>query len=117
LRRWLFAGAWIVFIAVIIWLADTNRARALFNFVERHPGADKVGHFFLIGGTGLFLNLALKLKRIGPLLLGSVIVAVVFTAEEFSQLHFSSRHFDLYDLAADFAGIVFFDLLVRFLKR
>jgi len=99
-------------VAAIIWLADTSRARWFFNWLESYPGTDKAGHFVLIGGMAFMLNLALR-RRLGPFLLGSVLVAIVFTCEEFSQLHFSTRHFDWGDLAADFAGIAFFEWPAR----
>jgi polysaccharide biosynthesis protein VpsQ len=116
LKRWLFAASWLAFVAFIIWLADTRRARWFFDWIERYPGSDKVGHFFLIGGMAFVLNLALR-RRLGPFLLGSVLVAIVFTAEEFSQLWFTARHFDWGDLAADFAGIAFFEWLARWRIR
>ncbi len=116
-KRWLLAAVWAGAIAFIIWLADTGRARPFFNWIERHTGSDKVGHFVLVGGMAFFANLALRGRRVGPIQLGSLIVAVVFVAEEFTQRNFATRMFDWGDLAANFAGIICFDLLFRYLEK
>jgi hypothetical protein len=46
-------------------------------------------------------------------LLGSMIVAVLCTIEEFTQIRIPWRTFDYGDLAADYAGILFFGWLAR----
>ncbi len=110
-------GLWLAGIVWIIFLADTRGARRIFFWIQRHPGSDKVGHFLLIGGMAFFLNLALRARTFRWLgrswLLGSALVAVAFTLEEVSQRFIASRSFDLVDLAADFAGILFFGWLAR----
>ena len=113
MKRWYLAGLWLAAVAAIIWLADTYRARPFFTWMERHPGSDKVGHFILIGGMAFFANVALRGRKLGWMQLGSLGVALVFIAEEFSQRVIPWRTFDLGDIAADIAGIVFFDLLSR----
>jgi VanZ family protein len=114
--RWAAAG-WLVFVSFIVFCADRRLFRSMFGFITSHPGLDKVGHFVLIGGTAFLLNLALGLREWRCLgrgwLLGSTVVAVVCTLEEISQLWFPSRTFDLFDLAADAAGILFFGWLAR----
>ena len=112
-KRWLPALAWLAFVGFIIWLADTGSARWFFNWIERTPGSDKAGHFVLIGAMAFFLNLALRCRRLGPILLGSLIVFVVFAGEEFSQLFIPGRHFDWIDLSADVLGIATADFLAR----
>ena len=88
-----------------------------FQWIERHPGSDKVGHFVLLGTLAFSLNLALRGKSLqcgpGRLLWGSLLVAVVITFEEFSQMWVSTRQFDWGDLAANYAGIACADWLVR----
>lgn len=112
LRRWLPTLLWLAVISSIIWVADTHRARPLFDLVESVPYGDKAGHFLLIGAMAFFLNLSLRgwgwrvLDL--PLPAGSVLVALLCTLEEFTQLRLPWRHFDYYDLAADYAGILFF---------
>ena len=108
-RAVLFAAVWFAFIVFVTYLADTGGAPWLFAWIERVPGSDKVGHFFLIGGLAFLANLALRGRRVPlfgrRLLLGSLAVLVVFTAEEYSQKFNRRRHFDYGDLAADYAGI------------
>ena len=116
-KRWLFATLWLVSIVVIIWLADTQRAQPLFDWVKEHNGSDKLGHFLLIGGWRSLPVSRCVGARIGGMQLGSVIVAIVFVAEEFAQLKIPSRTFDYGDLAADFAGICVFDLFSRIVSR
>ena len=81
------------------------------------PWGDKLGHFLLMGGLAFLLNLSLGLRRWRPyqldLLLGSLVVALAATAEEISQYWLTNRRFDPWDLAADLAGILCFDLLAR----
>lgn len=117
MRRWLGTAAWLVLVATIIYLADRHLARDFFSFVQQLPGADKAGHFTLIGGMAFFLNLSLRVREVpafgGRFLLGSVIVAVAFTIEEITQMGMAWRTFDSGDLAADYAGIMFFGWLAR----
>jgi multisubunit Na+/H+ antiporter MnhB subunit len=104
-----FAALWFVAVVGIIMLADSGGAAWLFRWIERTPGGDKAGHFVLIGGMALLLNLALRARRMPALgrhwLIGSLVVVALFTAEEYSQKFNRRRHFDYGDLAADYAGI------------
>ena len=89
----------------------------MFTFIERHPGSDKLGHIFLIGTLAFTLNYALRARTV-PLKccrvqLGGLIVAVVMTIEECSQIWIPSRNFDLLDLAANYASILFAGWLTR----
>ena len=117
MKRWLPALAWLMFVGVIIYLADRHLARWFFRFLDGHPGSDKVGHFCLIGGTAFFVNLALRGREFRFLgrgwLLGSLLVGVAFTIEEFTQLRIPWRTFDYGDLTADFVGILFFGWVAR----
>jgi hypothetical protein len=117
LTRWLFTGGWLLFVATIIYFADRHLARSFFSFVQQTPGADKAGHFLLIGGGAFFLNISLRVREVSAFgrkfLLGSIIVAVVFTIEEITQMRIPWRTFDYGDLAADYAGIFFFGWLAR----
>ena len=108
--RWpYFTALWFLAVTGIIMLADTGGAAWLFRWIELTPGSDKAGHFVLIGGMALLLNVALRARRMPALgrrwLVGSVMVVALFTAEEYSQKFNRRRHFDYGDLAADYAGI------------
>ena len=110
-RSVFFAVLWFVAVTGIIIMADTGAASWFFQWIEKTPGSDKAGHFFLIGGMALLLNLALRARSVPVLgrrwLVGSMVVVAVFTAEEYSQKFNRRRHFDYGDLAADYAGIWF----------
>jgi VanZ family protein len=72
-----------------------------------------------MGIFSLLVNLALSAKTIRlwkfKYLLGSLIVSAIVTLEEFSQIFVSGRTFDAGDLTVDFAGIVIFGEIARFL--
>lgn len=110
--RWAAVG-WLVFVGVVVFCADRRLLRPFFALITSHPGLDKAGHFLLIGGFAFFVNLALGLRQWRGFLLGSLLVAVACLAEEISQLWFPARTFDLLDLVADLAGILFFGWLAR----
>ena len=118
-----------IFIAFIIYLADTANHNFAFNLIGHIPYGDKLMHGVLYGVMALFLNFGLNYKSIGvrcplyhfvslrkkvdtrPLIhmqLGAVIVLVFATIEEISQYWLPSRTFDLFDLLADFVGVILF---------
>lgn len=111
---------YIIILAGIIFLADTHGTN-FFIFFEYVPFGDKVGHFFLMGGFSLLLNLMLCAKTIRvwriQYLKGSLIVGCVVTIEEFSQIFIRGRTFDTTDLIADYAGIIIFGEAARFICR
>ena len=116
-RRIKILGAiYIVILAGIIVLADL-RGTNYFVFVAEVPYGDKIGHFLLMGMLSLVLNLILSARtvRIWKLnyLRGNLIALAVVTVEEISQRFIGGRTFDLGDLAADAAGIVFFGEIAR----
>ena len=114
--RWL-AAVYVLLIVGIVLLANDGHYSFIFKWIRAIPGADKVGHFVLMGGLAFVVNLAfglrtfMALKR--PWLWGSAIVALLVLLEEISQLWVPSRTFDLGDLAFDFLGILFFGWLVK----
>lgn len=111
---------YIFILAGIIFIADA-RGTNFFAFLNYIPLGDKIGHFCLMGGFSLLVNLALeaRLVRIWKLeyLLGSLIVAAIVTIEEFSQIYVRGRTFDLGDLLFDFAGIFIFSEVARRISR
>ncbi len=100
---------YIFMLAVIIFTAD-SRGTNYFEFINLLPFGDKIGHFCLMGMLSLLVNLVLQARTIQArklsFLLGSLAVAAIVALEEFSQILMPDRRtFDLYDLAADLAGI------------
>ena len=99
----------LLFILLIIGLANQGNI-AWFSAIETAiPFADKIGHFVLIGGLALLVNLSLNGRTVQlfgrKILLGSLIVLIPITLEEISQLVLIHRTFDLVDLSADYLGI------------
>lgn len=118
--KWL-TGIYLLFLGVIVFLADQKQYQPLFRRIREMPYGDKLGHLILMGLFSFLLNMALgcrtwRVWRI-KLLRGSLIVALLVTAEEFSQLFFRTRTFDLIDLVFDYVGIFSFGLLAYFLTR
>jgi VanZ family protein len=111
-RWWIFAG-WLALVGVIILLADTGHLAWFLKFLQMHEGSDKICHFFLIGTLAYLFNFALARRKLGPVLLGSLVVAVVMTGEEISQKWIPGRSFDYADMAANLAGCIAADLLSR----
>ncbi len=114
--RWL-AAVYLLLIVGIVLLANDGHYSFIFKWIRAIPGADKAGHFVLMGGLAFVVNLACGLRTFTALkrswLLGSAIVAVIVLLEEISQAWVPSRTFDLRDLAFDFLGILFFGWLVK----
>lgn len=112
---------YVLILAGIIFVANTKSTRYLLKFIGDIPYGDKIGHFVLMGGFSLLLNLTLNGKSVGfgkiRYLLGTLIVLVVVTVEEFSQIFVRGRSFDWGDLIVDYVGIFLFGELARFILK
>jgi hypothetical protein len=106
-----FAAA---FVSIIV-IADLGRAGSLWSFVGMVPYGDKLGHLGLVGTLTVLLNLNLKRRPCGMLMLGSVIVLAGMTLEECSQMLFPKRSFDGFDALANVIGVICGEGLVRML--
>lgn len=119
--RWWLVGGYVLFLGLIVFLADQKQYQPLFHFIRKTPYGDKIGHFVLMGLFSLIVNLALRCKRVRwwklNLLAGSLIVALLVTLEEFSQLFIKYRTFDLTDLWFDYAGIFLFGQLAYWMSK
>ena len=105
------AFLFLVFIIVVVVLADTGNLphsiRAIYDF----PNGDKLGHFILFGLLDFFLTLAFLSSRLpksrGWVTLSVGLTLALFIAlEEFSQKFFANRTFDLIDLLASYLGLL-----------
>lgn len=115
-RRWWFFGFWLLLVSAIIFAADTGNLTFVQDFLKANPGSDKVCHFMLIGTLAYLFNQALGWRKLGPVMLGGVIIGVLITCEEISQRWVPGRTFDYLDMAANLTGIAVADLLSRFCK-
>ncbi len=108
-----------IFVAYIVFNADSGKSNIFFDFVKNFKYGDKIGHFFIFGTLSIFLNFYLNKVFLKYIPLGSVLIFAVTIIEEFSQKFFPSRTFDYFDLLADFLGISFFGIIwiIFFLKK
>ncbi|MEI8311659.1 MAG: VanZ family protein [Verrucomicrobiota bacterium] len=108
-----------LFIARIVYLADSSQNCVFFDLVKAVPLGDKIGHFFLFGVLALGANFAFRSRgfAIGRMLVpfGALLVFLLAAGEELSQRFFASRTCDITDLMADLTGIVVFSALGFFL--
>lgn len=112
---------YVFIIAGIVVLADVKSTQYLLKFSGGIPYFDKIAHFLLMGGFSFLVNLLLRARTISvwnfSCLIGSLIVLGIVTIEEFSQMFIGGRSFDIGDLIADYAGIILFGELARFVYR
>lgn len=110
-------GLGLVLCATVV-LFDLGEFRPTLLLLHSVPYADKWAHFSLLGLMAFCLNLSFPAARVPlrplPLLRGSILLAIVATCDEFSQALLSTRTFSLGDLAANYAGIIFFGRLAAY---
>ena len=111
MRKVLVAAGW-GWAAAIIWLSLTPSPPR----VDIASG-DKLGHLGLVGTMTVLLNLTLKRRKAGPLMLGSMIVLTAMILEEGSQYFIPARSFDGFDSLANLVGVLCGEGLVRMLPR
>lgn len=105
---WLIAIAFALFIAWVLFMADTAQPTLFMREIRHIPFGDKFGHIFLYGVLSLLLNIALRFRCYQRIYWGSLGVFVFATLEEFSQYFIPSRKFDYADFAANYIGIALF---------
>jgi polysaccharide biosynthesis protein VpsQ len=101
----------LIFILVIIILADQGSIPDFIKVLYDFPNGDKLGHFILFGLLNFFITLtclrALPLQRPKLVALSiGLILALLVGAEEYSQKFFEKRTFDLIDLTASYVGLI-----------
>jgi len=105
-----------VFLFGLIILADLGYLRFLLRIVSRIEYLDKVLHFLLVGTLAFLSSLALieTLPDQNPRWLLLIVIGammVIFTIEEALQGPIRGREASLNDLAANYAGILFFGVM------
>lgn len=105
----------VIYTAFIIWtiiIVNSGGSNSAISLVRSLPYGDKIGHFIVMGCLALLINLSLQYKMVNIVKfsapLGSLLVLTVVVLEEFTQMTNINRTFDVFDLAADLAGISFF---------
>jgi len=117
----LLTVAYFLFLALVVYCADTRAHQHSLSFIRSIPGGDKVGHFLLMGGFAFVLNLGLSCRTLSfagkSFLIGSLTALSLITIEEFSQRFIPYRTFDLLDLTADYLGVFLFSWLAVFVNN
>lgn len=119
--RYLFPGAFFLFICWIIYLADSGQDSLFFQLVRAIPYGDKLGHVVLYGLLAFLLNLALRGRSVRWLGLelqrGALIVLAFALLEEATQAFFPNRTLDWVDILSDVTGVVMFSYLSLMVLR
>lgn len=103
----------LIFILLVVALADSGHLPHFIRQIYDFPYGDKLGHFLLMGLLSLMMNRVALAARPNKkpatvILTVSLILAFFVTLEELSQQFFPSRTFSLLDLASSYAGIAVF---------
>ena len=116
--KWM-TSIFIVFLIFIVIVANLGLGPYFFPFIYNVPGADRLGHFFLMGTLSFLVNSSLITKRIRIFSiyfpLGSLIILAIVTIEELSQIFLVYRAFSIIDLLFDYIGIFLFGYFAVYL--
>ena len=100
----------LVVFALVTVAASTMAER--FKFIYDIPGADKTGHFVLMGALSFAFVAGFSGARVGGRVLSALacvaLLLVLVVVEESTQVFFPARRFSLQDLGASVAGILVF---------
>jgi len=114
----------ILFFGFILWIlnvANHGESSIFFDFIKTLPYGDKLGHAFIFGFLTLAANMSLKLLHFKisgiKVYWGTMAVTVFVLVEELSQYFIPARTLDIFDLVADFLGIIVFTALSYFIGR
>lgn len=105
----LLAIAFVLFLALVIFWANTRTMPTLMRQIYIFPFGDKLGHFVLYAILAYLLTAAMPFKKLSigkiTIPLGVVLALSLATLEEFSQLFIPSRTADWLDLTSGYLGI------------
>ncbi len=118
----------VLFILLVIVLADMGILARYVGFVYAMPYGDKAGHFILYGILALLINLtvfrshpdassSLRTSRKLLAVKTGLILALLIGLEELSQQYFSSRTFSGLDLSFSYLGVIAFSWLALKIKK
>jgi len=106
-----------LFILLVVALADLGFMSWFREYASQYPGIDKVIHFILVGGLSWALIFLFNAKRLflfgSSLFVGTIVTSALVTLEECSQLLVAARRFELFDLLADYLGILVAEIVTR----
>ena len=109
--------AYCIFILLVVALADLGLMSWFREYASQYPGIDKAIHFILVGFLSRILIFAFNAKQLNllgsSLFVGTIVTFSLVTLEECSQLLIATRRFELWDLLADYLGILVAEMLAR----
>jgi hypothetical protein len=105
----ILAGCFILFMILIIAIANRGEGDRWWSFIHHIPYGDKLGHLGLMGTLSLLCNLAFS-PRPFPFLPSSItrvtfILFLLISLEEISQAFIPTRTCDPLDWLADLTGL------------
>ena len=109
--KWLIL--YVMTLAIVVAVVDSGITAHFRGWLRMQiPNLDKVGHFFGMGFL-TYLSLIAFIKIFDKKIVSKTIIVVFLmvtlaTVEEYSQRFLEYRSFQLWDLAANYFGIIFF---------
>ena len=117
----LYRSGFYIWLALVVGISIGGYTGILPTSLPSFEGADKIGHFFLIGGLAFFLDGALRQRAIATpsfeIPFAPVAVLVVAGVEEYLQRLSPRRDSSFGDFAADVLGVIVLTLASRWLSR
>ena len=117
----LLAGCFILFMFLIVTIANRGEGDRWWSFIHAIPYGDKLGHVGLMGALCLLCNLAFTPRRFR--VLPAFITRVTFvlfalvTLEELSQAFIPARSCDPLDWLADLVGLTLGQLAATAIRK
>lgn len=116
-----FAGCFILFVLLIVTIANRGEGDRWWSFIHSIPYGDKLGHVGLMGTLCLLCNLAATPRRYRflPHYITRVtfVLLVIVTLEELSQAFIPTRNCDPLDSLADLVGLALGQFAATFIRR
>lgn len=115
------ASGFILFMLVIVTIANRGEGDRWWSFIHSIPYGDKIGHVGLMGMLCLLCNLAFTPRRFRflPAFISRVtfILFALITLEELSQAFIATRTCDLLDWLADLTGLALGQMVATYIRK
>lgn len=115
------AGGFILFMLVIVTIANRGEGDRWWAFIHSIPYGDKLGHVGLMGALCLLCNLAFtprRLRFLPPCVTRvTFILFTLITLEELSQAFIATRTCDPIDWLADLTGLALGQMAATVIRR
>ena len=105
----LFTTSFVIFLLLVVAVADRGEGARWWSFLDRVPYGDKFGHVGLIGVLSFCCNLSFPSRQRSGIRrfvsTTTLVLLVLVTAEEIAQAYNPHRTCDLLDWLADLVGL------------